>query len=68
MSTTTLKVSGMTCGHCVAAVREQVAAVPGVTGVQVDVATGTVTVTSTGALPAEALAAAIGAAGYALAS
>ncbi|MGC7327289.1 heavy-metal-associated domain-containing protein, partial [Mycobacteroides abscessus subsp. abscessus] len=32
MSTTALKVSGMTCGHCVAAVREQVAAVPGVTG------------------------------------
>ncbi|MEC4855280.1 heavy-metal-associated domain-containing protein [Mycobacteroides chelonae] len=65
MSTTALKVSGMTCGHCVAAVREQVAAVPGVTGVQVDVATGTVT--STGPLPAEAVHAAIRAAGYALA-
>ncbi|AIC72975.1 Putative metal-binding protein [Mycobacteroides abscessus] len=68
MSTTALKVSGMTCGHCVAAVREQVAAVPGVTGVQVDVATGTVTVTSSGPLPAEAVHAAIRAAGYALAS
>ncbi|EIV30376.1 heavy-metal-associated domain protein [Mycobacteroides abscessus subsp. bolletii 103] len=51
-----------------AAVREQVAAVPGVTGVQVDVATGTVTVTSSGPLPAEAVHAAIRAAGYALAS
>jgi copper chaperone CopZ len=29
-------VSGMTCGHCVQAVRTEVAAVPGVTGVDVD--------------------------------
>jgi copper chaperone CopZ len=32
-------VSGMTCGHCVQAVRTEVAAVPGVTGVDVDLDT-----------------------------
>ena len=42
-------VSGMTCGHCVSAVTEEVSAIPGVTDVTVDLAAGgtsTVTVTS----------------------
>jgi len=30
---TTYKVSGMTCGHCVHSVKEEVGALPGVTGV-----------------------------------
>jgi copper chaperone len=34
--TSTYTVSGMTCGHCVTAVTEQVSAVTGVTGVEID--------------------------------
>ncbi len=37
-------VTGMTCGHCRAAVEEHVGAVPGVSGVAVDVSAGTVRV------------------------
>ena len=40
-----LKVSGMTCGHCVAAVTRAVEAVPGAQGVTVDLQAGGVTVT-----------------------
>lgn len=41
----TFTVSGMTCGHCVASVTEEVSAVPGVTAVDVELATGALTVT-----------------------
>lgn len=41
------QVSGMTCGHCVAAVTKAVQAIPEVENVSVDLATGTVTVTGT---------------------
>jgi copper chaperone len=44
MNEKTFPVSGMTCGHCVAAVTEEVSAVPGVTAVQVDLARGSMTV------------------------
>jgi copper chaperone len=37
-------VTGMTCGHCVMSVTEEVEQVPGVTGVDVDLATGRVVV------------------------
>lgn len=40
-----LKVSGMTCGHCVSAVTRAVQALPAVEGVVVDLASGIVTVT-----------------------
>lgn len=40
-----LKVSGMTCGHCVSAVTKAVKAVPAVETVVVDLAQGEVTVT-----------------------
>ncbi|MDQ2803452.1 MAG: cation transporter [Pseudomonadota bacterium] len=40
-----LKVSGMTCGHCVAAVSKAVRAVPKVENVTVDLARGEVAVT-----------------------
>jgi copper chaperone len=43
--TTTYEVEGMTCGHCVQAVTEEVSAVPGVEDVDVDLTTGTVAVT-----------------------
>lgn len=39
-----LKVSGMTCGHCVSAVSKAVRAIQAVEDVMVDLATGTVTV------------------------
>ncbi|AUB82445.1 CopZ family metallochaperone [Candidatus Thiodictyon syntrophicum] len=39
--TTTIKVTGMTCQHCVRAVREALAAVPGVTAALVDLDGGT---------------------------
>ncbi len=48
MSTQTFPVTGMTCGHCVIAVTSEVAALPGVTDVQVDlVADGTSTLSVT---------------------
>ena len=38
------EVTGMTCGHCKRAVEDEVGGVPGVTGVEVDLATGRVEV------------------------
>lgn len=46
------QVTGLTCGHCVAAVTEEVRLLPGVTGVAVElVAGGTSTLRITGAEP-----------------
>ena len=42
-----LVVHGMTCAHCARAVTEALATVPGVAGVQVDLAAGTVHVEGT---------------------
>ncbi len=57
MSTTTnYPVTGMTCGHCAAAVTEELTALPGVSEVSVDLAAGgtsTVTVTSDAPLNSE---------------
>jgi copper chaperone CopZ len=39
-------VTGMTCSHCVHAVTEEVAAVPGVTGVDLALETGQLDITS----------------------
>lgn len=63
MSRATYAVRGMTCEHCRAAVREEVGAIPGVTAVEVDLATGTVTVTGED-VAAAAVAAAVEEAGY----
>ncbi|WP_016881543.1 MULTISPECIES: heavy-metal-associated domain-containing protein [unclassified Rhodococcus (in: high G+C Gram-positive bacteria)] len=60
--TTTYTVQGMTCGHCVSTVKAAVGSVPGVTGVRVDLQTGTVT--TVGAPTPSAVAEAISAAGY----
>jgi copper chaperone len=38
--TTAYSVSGMTCGHCVAAITEEVSALGGVTGVEIDLVAG----------------------------
>ncbi|WP_433256852.1 heavy-metal-associated domain-containing protein [Streptosporangium sp. CA-135522] len=64
MATSTYTVKGMTCGHCVSSVEEEVGAVTGVTGVQVDLATGLVTVDSDGPADGAAIAAAVEEAGY----
>jgi len=42
--TASFQISGMTCGHCAQAVTTKVSAVPGVETVEVDLSTGTVTV------------------------
>src|SRR5699024_8988385 len=39
-ATATFTVSGMTCGHCVASVKEEVSEIPGVSSVEVDLETG----------------------------
>lgn len=44
MSTLTLKVPGMTCGHCEAAIKGEVGKIAGVTRVDVDLTTKLVTV------------------------
>lgn len=44
MSVSTYVVTGMTCGHCVSSIKEEVGEVPGVTGVDVDLAGGRVEV------------------------
>ena len=57
-----LEVSGMSCGHCVAAITTAVSALPGVAGVDVDLGGGTVRVG--GAPDAAQVMAAIEDAGY----
>ncbi len=65
--TTTFQVTGMTCGHCVAAVTDELtAAVPGVRDVQVDLASGAVVVTTDRPVQESAVAAAVDEAGYQL--
>lgn len=72
METSTWKVAGMTCSHCVASVSEEIGELAGVTGVAVELATGpgasAVTVTSTGPLDEAAVRAAVEEAGYRLAA
>ncbi|WP_006243366.1 heavy-metal-associated domain-containing protein [Mycolicibacterium tusciae] len=69
MSTTTTisyPVTGMTCGHCVGAVTEELTALPGVTALSVDLVAGgtsTVTITSDTAIGDDQVAAALAEAG-----
>ncbi|GAA4995815.1 heavy-metal-associated domain-containing protein [Yinghuangia aomiensis] len=67
MSTASFTVTGMTCGHCVASVKEEVSEVPGVRDVQVELASGLLTVSAEDAVDAAAVEAAVTEAGYALA-
>ena len=67
MSTQTYTVTGMTCGHCVSSVTEEVRELPGVRSVQVDLATGQVTVTSDAPVGPDQVRAAVEQAGYSLA-
>ena len=66
-ATSTYTVTGMTCGHCVASVTEELEELTGVQDVAVVLETGSVTVTSAGPLDHDAVRAAVEEAGYALA-
>ncbi len=67
ISTATYIVTGMTCEHCEMSVREEISEIAAVTGIEVDLPTGTVVVTSTEPVPDERIATAVQEAGYALA-
>jgi copper ion binding protein len=60
-------VNGMTCSHCVNAVQSEVARIPGVSGVAVDLETARVTIDSAVEIDLAELRAAIEEAGYELA-
>lgn len=64
MSTSTYTVKGMTCDHCVQSVTEEVSEVPGVSGVDVDLGSGRVTVSSEQPVDDAAIRAAVSEAGY----
>jgi copper chaperone CopZ len=63
MSERVYTVQGMTCGHCVASVTGEVSKVEGVHGVEVDLASGRVTVAGDGYTD-EQIRAAVDEAGY----
>ncbi len=67
MSESTYTVTGMTCGHCVASVTEEVSEVAGVESVDVVLETGSLTVTSSQPVDEDAVRAAVEEAGYQLA-
>lgn len=62
----TYTVTGMTCGHCVASVTEEVQEVPGVVEVDVVLETGQLTVTSSEPVEDAAVRSAVEEAGYQL--
>ncbi|MEV0604056.1 heavy-metal-associated domain-containing protein [Streptomyces sp. NPDC050315] len=64
--TTTYKVTGMTCGHCEGAVKQEISEIAGVSSVAAAAATGLVTVVSQAPLDEEAVRAAVDEAGYEL--
>lgn len=66
--TSTYTVNGMTCGHCIDAVTDELSRLPGVHDVQVELPTGLVVVTSDGPLPIDEVRLAIDEAGYELAN
>lgn len=68
MATQTFTVTGMTCGHCQQAVTKELSALQGVSRVDVDLATGLVTVDSDRDLTRDELAEAVDEAGYELVS
>jgi copper chaperone CopZ len=58
----------MTCSHCASSVTEEISLLDGVQGVDVDLATGKVTVTSAAPLPGDQVSEAVTEAGYQLVS
>lgn len=66
-STSTYTVTGMTCGHCVASVTEEVRELAGVEQVDVVLETGALTLTSSAPIDRDVVRGAIEEAGYQLA-
>ena len=64
MANQTFTVTGMTCGHCEASVREEVSELPGITDVQVDRSRNFLSVTSDADIDTAAVIAAVDEAGY----
>jgi copper chaperone len=66
MNEQTWTVTGMTCGHCVNAVTQEVSAVEGVGSVHVDLEKGLLTVNGVNPLDEDVVASAVDEAGYVL--
>ena len=67
MSLSVITVTGMSCEHCEKAVRAEISAIPGVSRVDVDLASGEVKIRAESAPQMTALRAAVEEAGYQLA-
>jgi len=68
MATTVITVSGMTCSHCVRAVESEIGSLQGVSAVDIDLESGTVTIAGDPLPDPEALRRAVDDAGYQLIS
>ncbi|WP_305093663.1 heavy-metal-associated domain-containing protein [Prescottella sp. R16] len=66
-NTSTYRVTGMTCGGCVGKVTGKVEQIPGITDVDVDLAAGSITVTSDDPISDAAVEQAVEQAGYRIA-
>lgn len=64
MTANEYQVTGMTCGHCEASVREEVGEIAGVTSIEVSAQTGRLVVTAEGDLDDAKVLAAVEEAGY----
>lgn len=64
---TQVTVAGMTCNHCVMSVTEEISEIDGVSGVEVDLSSGAVTVLSERELSRDEIAGAVTEAGFQLA-
>ncbi|NKX54786.1 heavy-metal-associated domain-containing protein [Arthrobacter mobilis] len=64
MTTAEYQVTGMTCGHCELAIRDEVARIGGVEGIEVSAATGRLAVTSQSPVDDAQVLAAVDEAGY----
>jgi copper ion binding protein len=68
MAESTYVVEGMTCAHCVKSVTEEISEIAGVQGVDVDLGSGKVVVTSTAPIEVGQVRDAVTEAGYQLAA
>ena len=64
MSTTKIKVTGMTCGHCTQSVTEELLTISGLNTVNIDLESGEVTIESDADLISDEINAAVKEAGY----
>ncbi|MFI6170292.1 heavy-metal-associated domain-containing protein [Nocardia sp. NPDC051052] len=64
MPSSTYTVTGMTCGHCASSVKTEIGKIDGVTSVDVDLASGAVTVDSAAPVADADIVAAVDEAGY----